>query len=97
MLAITVKNAQSAQVRFRREVSSPNFQGVTHLGSQPGGFFASARWFIFCQVVFFGQVVCVLEDGLALRRSNDHRPQADLAGRLSSLNPWVGNYCHLFC
>ena len=45
-----------------------------------------ARWF------FFGQVVCVLEDGLALRRSNDHRPQADLAGRLSSLNPWVGNY-----
>ena len=86
MLAITVKNAQSAQVRFRREVSSPNFQGVTHLGSQPGGFFLSARWF------FFGQVVYVLEDGLALRRSNDHRPQADLVGRLSSLNPWVGNY-----
>ena len=51
----------------------------------PGVFFIS-------QVVFFGQVVCVLEDGLALRRSNDHRPQADLAGRLSSLNPWVGNY-----
>ena len=48
-------------------------------------------------VFFIGQVVflarwCVLEDGLALRRSNDHRPQADLAGRLSSLNPWVGNY-----
>ena len=85
MLAITVKNAQSAQVRFRREVSSPNFQGVTHLGSQPGGLFDRPG-------VFFGQVVCVLEDGLALRRSNDHRPQADLAGRLSSLNPWVGNY-----
>ena len=91
VLAITVKNAQSAQVRFRREVSSPNFQGVTHLGSQPGGFFYRPGG------LFFGQVVCVLEDGLALRRSNDHRPQADLAGRLSSLNPWVGKYCHLFC
>ena len=55
-------------------------------------FFPSARWFFLARWFFFGQVVCVLEDGLALRRSNDHRPQADLAGRLSSLNPWVGNY-----
>ena len=85
MLAITVKNAQSAQVQVSERGVFPEFPGGDPLGE-------SARCFFFLSAFFFGQVVCVLEDGLALRRSNDHRPQADLAGRLSSLNPWVGNY-----